>query len=524
MENKKIAEIVEKVPALKDKLYARGFLFTNAPVHCEAYPFYGQWQSETLGSFTLLVAQKQTYYVHIQAAVTMILVGHAYDPLDMLSDENVILSELCAAFCEDRDRFFQALNQLTGVFTLFALTKQCVFVIGDATCMQTTFYALKDGKIYVSSHTGLLGDLLNLPWDPYVKRLTQYPFFKLLGNSLPGDLTQFQEVKRLVPNHLVVFQDQSVQVKRFFWPQKCHLSNAQIEKEAAALLHNNLELISKKWSRPAISMTGGCDSKTTLACANGLYDRFSYFSYVSSESENVDAVAAHTICEHLGLKHTIYQIPASDDRFSCINEAQAILDCNTGNIIPTLRNEVRKRCFFADTDDFDIEVKSWASEIGRAYYSKRFNGRVNFGKKPSARVCTTLYKFFLHDRKLVRETDRIFQNYLQGFFEQAATDPIEWQEQFFWEFRVASWNGLVITGEHRYAFDVTIPYNNRKILCLLLSAPIQDRLHDTIYAGIRSLMNPSIDKTGVFVTNLKHTKLREKFENLYFTLHSKVPF
>lgn len=524
MEKKNIAKIIEKTPALKDKLYARGFLFTDDHANLSAYPFYGQWQSENIGGFSLLVAQRQTYYVHEKSPNTMILIGHAYDPLDMLSDENVILSRLCASFCEDRNRFFDLLNQLTGVFTLICLTDHSVFVVGDATCMQTTFYTLHRGKIYISSHTNLLGDLLNLQWDPYIERLTRYPFFKLLGNSLPGDLTQFQEVKRLVPNHVVTFADASIHVRRFFWPQKQHLSNSQIEQEVAVLLHSNLELISQKWARPAISMTGGCDSKTTLACANGLYDRFSYFSYVSSESENVDAVAAHKICKDLGLKHTIYQIPEEDDRFPMIDEAQAVLDCNTGSIIPTLRNEVRKRCFFADTKDFDIEVKSWASEIGRAYYSKRFNGKTNFGKKPSARVCTTLYKFFLHNRKLVRETDMVFKEYLNQFFEQANADPVEWQEQFFWEFRVASWNALVITGEHRYSFDITIPYNNRKILCLLLSAPIKDRIKDTIYSGIRTLMNPSIDQTGISVVNLKHTKMREKFENIYFLLHSKVPF
>ena len=35
----------------------------------------------------------------------------------------------------------------------------------------------------------------------------------------------------------------------------------------------------------SISITGGRDSTTTLACANGLYDRFHYFSYISNEAE-----------------------------------------------------------------------------------------------------------------------------------------------------------------------------------------------------------------------------------------------
>ena len=73
----------------------------------------------------------------------------------------------------------------------------------------------------------------------------------------------------------------------------------------------------------------------------------------------------------------------------------------------------------------------------------------------------------------MRETDKVFKEYLDKYFEQAKKDAIEWQEQFFWEYRVPSWNGLVITGEHRYSFDITIPYNNRKLLAILLSAPLE---------------------------------------------------
>lgn len=519
-----IQKILKENPELQDKLYARGFLFTNDSINPDEYPFYGLWKTKKVGTYSIFVSPKQTYYICKNNENTCILVGHAYNPIDMIYEEDKILSSLLNHLTVSNDEFYTELNKLTGIFTLIFVSDDKVFVTGDATCMQTTFYISVNEKIYISSHTNLLGDLLHLQWDPYVKRLSHYRFFSLLGNSLPGNITQFKEVKRLVPNHIAIFENNSIREKRFFWPQKYNLSNIQIEEEVSKLLNNNLKLICKKWEKPAISMTGGCDSKTTLACAKGVYDKYSYFSYTSSESENVDAVAAHKICNALDLKHTIYEIPTDDSNFPLIDEVQKLLDWNSGDIIPSNRNDVRKRCFFADTTAFDVEVKSWASEIGRAYFSKRFNGRTNFGKKPTPRACTTLYKFFLHNRKLVRETDSVFEEYLKKFFEQADTNPVEWQEQFFWEFRVPSWNGLVITGEHRYSFDITIPYNNRIILSLLLSAPIQDRIDDRIYSEIRNLMNPVIDKTGVSVTNLKHTKKREKFENIYYSLHSKIPF
>ena len=388
--------------------------------------------------------------------------------------------------------------------------------------MQSVFFGTIEGKVYVSSHTNLIGDLTDIQWDEYVKRLSRYRFFHMLGNSLPGDLTQFKEVKRLTPNFCAVWNDGKWKVERFYTPKTRELTNDEIAESVARLLHANMELIAKKWKKPAISCTGGCDSKTTLACTDGMYDKFRYFSYISNSSEEVDAKAAKNIIEALGHEHKTYVIPQEDSELSLIDEVRAIIDWNTGDITPNNSNDIRKRRYFEDTNDFDVEVKSWASEVGRAYYGKRFNGRTNFGKKPTARKCTAMYKFFLHDRNLVRQTDHVFSEYLKKYFKQDDTHPVDWQEQLFWEFRSPSWNGLVITGEHRYSFDITIPYNNRLILELLLSAPIKDRINDTVYKIIRQKRNPKIDGTGIAVTNVKHTNTRARAEDIYYWVMTRL--
>ena len=524
MDLDEIKTLLKDCPQMKDKLYARGFLLTNAHVDENKHPFYGLWHKEIVCGATLLVSPQQRWYIHHEEKYAMILIGHAYDPFAMQSDENDILNDLCFLMPIRSKLFWKKVNQLTGVFTLCWFEEEGLTVVGDATGMQTTFYSSADQYYYVSSHTNLIGELLSLQWNPYVERLVSYPFFKLLGNSLPGDLTQFNGVKRLVPNHYIQYKGLTWRHYRFYWPHTADISREEIVERCADILHNNLKLIATKWPRPSISLTGGCDSKTTLACANGLYDRFSYFSYISSEAERVDALAAHSICDALKLQHLIYEIPEEDAELKHIEETRKILRWNTGDIRTSNPNDVRKRSYFANIDDFDVEVKSWASEIGRAYYSKRFHGKKDFGKRPTPRACTTLYKFFFHDRKLVKETDAVFEGYLEHFFEQAEQNPLPWQEQFFWEFRVPSWNGLVITGEHRYSFDITIPYNNRMLLELLLSVPIKDRILDYIYIEIRKKMNPMIDEPGIAVTNLNHTKKREIAENIYYVIHSKVPF
>ena len=514
MDRTELLDLLERHPQLEDKLYCRGFLLTEQP-ECEGrLLFLKRWQRFVFGGAQIYVHPRQTAFV----CGSLCLIGHAYDPVAMQTDENVLLKRL-----EETEDFFQLFHQLTGVFTLIHLTRDGFQVYGDPTGMQTTFYTVRNGAVSASSHTMLLGELLGLKRDPYVDRLAAYRFFPLLGNSLPGDLTQFSEVKRLVPNHSVRLSKDGVEAVRFYTPHMLSLSREEIVDRVSELMHNNLQLIAEKWKRPAISLTGGCDSKTTLACANGLYDRFSYFSYSSSDAEKVDAEAAAKICSALGLKHKINWIPETDEEVPGSAEAAKLLRWNAGDLRDCNPNDVRKRVVFADTNDFDVEVKSWASEVGRAYYSKRFNGRTDFGREPTPRACTTLYKFFLHNRRLVRDTDRVFADYLKRYFRQDADNPIPWQEQFFWEFRVPSWNGLVITGEHRYSFDITVPYNNRLILELLLSAGTEACLHDEIHTAVRQKMNPAIDGTGIAVQNVKHTDRRARLEALYYTVNRILP-
>lgn len=519
-----IKEILEAYPEYREKLYIRGFLLSEGEEDVSACPFFGAWQQLPIGKYRLLVHPLQHAFVRRRGETAAALVGHTVDPIAMQADENGILDSLLEKLETGESAFWDSFNQLTGVFTFFVFCGEQVWILDDASGMQTTFYAVLNGRLFVSSHTMLLGELLGLEKDPYAERLIRYRFFPLLGNSLPGDRTQFVGMKRVTPNFCHVYENGTVTHRRFFTPYRITgKTREELAKEAGDVLHRTLALTAEKWEKPAISLTGGCDSKTTLACANGLYDRFRYYSYSSSQPEQVDCEAAGKICCALGLEHKVYPVPETLPDAGRTEAVAAILRWNCGDIRDSNTNDVRKRIILDGIDDFDVEVKSWASEIGRAYFSKRFHGRTKFPKQPNGRACTTLYKFFLHDRKLVRETDRVFEDFIRDYYCPAEKDPIPWFEQFFWEFRVPAWNGLVITGEHRYSSDITIPYNNRLLLTLFLSAPIEDRISDAVYSEIRRQFNPKIDATGVAVTNLLHTERRARLENLYWMLHSGFP-
>lgn len=521
----RMKELLDEYPQLRSKLYIRGFLLSPGTEDVQSYPFWGTWKTIAFGDMRLLVHPLQHAFSEKRQGIQIALIGHAMNPFSMEYEEKEILNSCLDALEKSEDAFWRYFNQLTGIFTCFVSKGKQIWIIDDASGMQTTFYTVQNGKLYVSSHTMLLGELLGLEKDPYVEKLVRYRFFPLFGNSLPGDLTQFIGLKRMTPNFCGVFEDGKVTNKRFFAPhQLTGRTNTELAGDAGEIIHKTLTLISEKWEKPAISMTGGCDSKTTLSCANGIYDRFRYYSYNSDRSEQIDCDAAGKICKALGLDHIVYVIPDSLSEYDHTDVVKEVIRWNCGDIAYIKANEVRKRIVMDSVNEFDVEVKSWASEIGRAYYSKRFHGRTRFPARPKGRYCTTLYKFFFHDRRLVRKTDRVFDRFIKDFYLPAEKDPIPWFEQFFWEHRIPSWNGLVISGEHSYSSaDITIPYNNRILLTILLSASIEDRINDTVYSEIRQCFDSRIDATNIKVTNLKHTDKRGRLENAYWVLHSKCP-
>lgn len=493
----------------RTKLFEKGFIASDSDIDCLNYPFFGLWNRFRVGTCNILVHPNQKCFIYDNR----ILIGHAYNPFTMDFDEKQILKNLTA----------ESLDQLTGVFTVIIVDEDRLRILGDATCMQSTFYGIVDDHYYISTHANLIAEILNLSMDSYIQELISYRFFKFFGIQLPGNLSAYREIERLIPNHFVEIHKKNATVHRFCYPHTYPLDDRSIIQKSAELLHNSLELIAKKWKHPAISLTGGCDSKTTLSCANGLYDKFLYFSYISSDEEKVDALAARRICKELGLKHIIYEIPRADDDIDDIETVRAVLDHNCGDLSPNNENDVRKRAWLSQNCSIDVEVKSWASEIGRAYYSKRFAGRKNFGDKPTPRKCSTLYKVFFTNRTLLRRTDSVFADYLKNYFQLDKTAPLPWQEQFFWEFRMSAWNALSITHEQRYCFDITIPYNNRILLEILLSAPIEERITDKIYSGIREMSDSRIDETNVSVTNASHTKTRAMLEDMYYIVNNFIP-
>lgn len=512
---------------IRRHLFEKGFLISDAEINDLAnYPFYGNWDRYQIEQFTVLVYHTVPFFIYQKGEKHFFLIGHAYNPFAMEADENRILATIAEQSSDTPN--WDAVNELTGIFAMGVITGDKISFWLDASGMQYACYGTVKGKQYFSSHMQLIGDLCGLEQDEYVRRLIHYRWYHyMMGNYMPGDLTCFSELKRVIPNTAVHFDGTAFTVERFYPAREIRMCSSEAEYEevieqACSIMRNTMGLIPQKWKRPAISLTGGIDSNTTFAAANGLYDKYTTFSYISMYRESVDAEKAAEISARFGVPHVVYQIPDSNDDVPDFALYKAILLHNDGDIGPTADSDLRKKTTLIRTDVCDVEVKSWISETIRAYAYKYF-GKKRFPKSLSPRNYTSLYKIFLANRKLARETDRHFADYLEHTDLKAHLFNYDESDFFVWEMMHGGKCGLDI-GVMKSCFDITIPYNNRKLLDLLLRVPLEKRLSDQLHLDMKKQLNQELYDMNIRVVNLNETQLRKKAIGAYFSIHSILPY
>lgn len=527
MEHEHILKTLLQYPELKNDLFIRGFLITDAAdINAELHPFYGAWRHQQVGKFHFYTHPLTGAHIYRQTEdCAYFIMGHAYNPFTMQHEENIILKHISEASNEDEE--ISRINDLTGVFVMGKITPNGITYLVDPSGMQSAFCGVIDDNLHITSHAQLVGDIRNLHMDAFIRELTEYKWYgRVMGPYLPGDLSPFAEVKRIVPSQLYLFENKKISHKRF-WPLKSHKmadtpdEYNQIIQQAADILRNGMELITRKWQRPWISLTGGIDSNTTFAAANDNYDKFEAFSYISAEKEIRDANAAKKIAERFNVKHHVFEIPNSNADVENFDAILQVLTHNNAYIAIPLPNEARKRMILKNHAKCDVEVKSWVSETIRCYWYKHY-GRTTMPKL-SPKLFRNLYKIFTTNRRLAYKIDTIFEKYIAEYGYNSIPSCFPPADMHYNEVTWGSWGGLNIS-EMKYCFDITFCYNNRRFLDLLFHVPMDKRISDQHHLDMKKYLNKELFDMGIRVVNMKETKFRARALNVIFTINQLLPF
>ncbi len=518
--------LLEKYPQYRNALYCRGYYLTEDDgIDPSTYPFYGMWKTLPWGRFRCLLHPAQTAFVHEQNGVQYLLIGHAYNPFSMKHEEPLLLQDCAAA--KERGTLFDCLNDWTGIFALFIQEGRQVSVVQDCAGIKAVYYGIVNGKAVFTEFPQIAADLYGLEMDPFIRELSTNRFFNIGNRYLPGDLSSFREFKRMGANVQLTMDDHNAfSIKRFFplGPHKCITGPKDIEKavgEAFRILHNGIDLISRKWQKPAISLSGGMDSKTTLACANGLYDRFHYFSYQSKDTEIVDSEAAHRICDRIGVAHDIYKIEATNEDVKDFDVLKAIIDHSNAYVKNLADNEIRKYIYFYRRPELmDVEVKSWISEIVRVFFDRKYGMRMP--NTLNARHFSIFQTRFFLAPRLMHRCDALYREFMKTYGLEKPLFNYEHTDSYYWEVRMSSW-GMQVANSQDICHLITFPFNNRRLVDLLLCLPRELRVTDQIHEDIIRTANPAITEANIHISNNYFKSKRIWLEKLYY-YYRQIPY
>lgn len=513
---------LDSSPKHRDLLFRRGYLFTDKPLsRTDEYPFYNLWNKKVFGNYYLYVQQSQTCYSATEENMHAIIIGHAYNPFDMECDENVLCKHLISSYKKGIAEYFDKVSELTGLHIIIIVDGDKIIACQDACSLTGCYFGKVEDTIYISEHPQLVADLCGLKINPKVEKLVQSKCYNIGNRHLPGNITPYDPIKRLGANTYLEYKE-NFEIKRFYptMPHPEFTTDEEKEinvKKIGDLIHNGIECCSKKWERCTISLSGGTDSKTTLACANGLYDKFSYFSFHSKPQELVDAKGAKKICDNLGINHTLYTIPQENSDIEDFDFIKKILQHNTNYFVNLADNEIRKFIYLNNLDAYDIELKSWASEVARVFFERKY--QIRMPKRIHERHCSIFQTRFFGHPRLLRWADKKYYEFLHEIGLENPLYNFEHTDLIYWEIRMGAWGVSVVSSQQLY-HRTTMPMNNRKILELFLSFPHEERKNDSVHKRIMKYKNKKIVESEVEIANLYFHGYRILMEKSFFYLRT----
>lgn len=463
------------------ELFPRGFIFTEVATAPPREVQHFIKQETELGILWHHPALEVALRVTPNAVV--VILGHAaYVPL--YKDSILVLDQIVekvAEFHYNETELHDFLYDLAGRYAVLIITNEGGRVYHDAHGMRSVYIDKINNAI--SSHIGLL--------KAYYSPASSSS--KLSDLTLPYqfDQTSFKHVTPLVPNHY--FDLSSKIQKRYFPLQNNRFTDFSYDEKVDYFIdiwQKQLAAYSKKYSL-VMSLTGGLDSRTSLALAKPIWPSMHTFTYTTdpvpddkwSSSLDKDRVIVEQILDSMILSHSMLKRESSSE-YSSADEW--VLNSNSAGqhgrwILDLYMREVTPRG--------NMHLRANLLETARNYYAKFADETAEYGG------LLRLIEASLSggkNRKHYTKNKSIIDDDISSALTRLQFDLVHsdynYLDIYYWEIRMGRWVSEVFN-ETDVAFDTFIPFNVRSLIDIGLS--MNDEIKST-----NQLFTDAINKTA----------------------------
>lgn len=466
------------------KIYPYGFAFadeklTNIPDRYNYTKVLNRYHFYFSDSIELKLYEEQKSFIIIHGHFAHVGINDEYE-------SNELLKNLLYQYKGNYTQYLETLDFIGGRYVIIIGDEEHVNIYPDAGHTRSVYVAMT--KNIVASHVHLINDQLKEE-----KSNISYA----LSNALLK--TPYKNIQSLIPNH--VFNMYEKEYTRFF-PREENRYKKLDENERLELFERfwkkQLEYYFSKYDNFVLSLSGGGDSRFSLALLREHLDEVQVFTYANTDGQD----DTNATSKMLSLDNTIVKQMLHDIRlnhqFFYFDKKNMQLTKEQNNIVN--KNTISRHSaylipfFLENYPQNDLmHFRANLLEIGQARYMRHGMResnidelKITFNKK---------YKKFLKPEDDEDTFDRTLEEFLTDMDYGTGVYDYHLLDLYNWEIRLSRWHSEILN-THDVVFDTVTPYNHRAIIDISLSFDYEKRRDEYMYKELINRNYPILNFYG----------------------------
>ena len=468
------------------KLYPFGYTFSDKslshlPTHYEQIQINGKYYYSYDKDFKGFIKTEDEKFVLIHGEFVHVGIDNQYT-------ESGLARHLLNSYYKDYDEFLDTLDFIAGRYVIIIGNKEEVELYPDATNSRTSYYSSQENII--ASHVFLIRDQF------HHERIEHFSKVPEITNAL--NFTPFKNIESIIPNYKLNFYDKKME--RYF-PRKENIYTDMEEKEKFDLFERfwfkQLDHFFDKYNNFIFSLSGGGDSRFSLALLKNYLKNVDFFTYTTIDGEDRSSEAAKSLTidykivqqmlSDINLNHQYIYYVENRKELSPIE--QKVLSKNTigrhsSFLIPYVREMFPKPNL--------KHIRGNLLEIGQARYYR--NGYKDSNITESKIMFDKRHKKGLGDQ-VKEEVDEIFERFVKKTSYGKNIYNYHILDLHYWELRMGRWHSEILN-THDIAFDTISPFNHRAMIDISLSFPYEKRRDEYLFQELINRNYPILNFYG----------------------------
>lgn len=438
---------------------------------------------------------------------TLYIIGYILDIRDGNLNIGNISDNLLDSFSKDDDTFYNELKFLNGRYVLIFDTPDDTSIYTDATSMRPIYQW--EMQIF-GSHEILVKEIVETEKNIKLEKFTHF-----MNGFL--DYSNIKRIFKFNPNLYFSFKDSDF--TRYF-PR-----NNFKEQELDTVLENTkpyylpqVDWIKNNYEDIYLSVTGGIDSKVSMAVTKSLQNKQKYFTYMKNITRDDvnsndsakriyarDKFIVDQLVDSFNLNHTLYYFKDYKMPKSYLEKMKTHVSSHHSYVLSYMMDK--------EFNKNSLHIKSTLYEFAKIPYLEDFhrsiknNDMVKVLKNWAPAKTKSNFKFLFR-----LYSDAFKRNKMRGIIDQGYNLPL----MIYWEFRMGNWHGN-ITQETDKTSETFIFVNNRYMIDQLQTLKVEDRKNKGYLYGIIDEFWPALN----YYTPNELSTLKDKNENLKQIVNEK---